>query len=384
MAFRDGNRITLLRNGTEYFPALIEAIDGATAEIHLETYIFADDETGHAVADALKKAGRRGVKVRLLLDGYGARDFPPWQEKRLREAGCEVLFFRPDQTLFRLRRYRLRRMHRKMVVIDARLAFIGGINVIDDLSGQEGGDHRYDYAVRVEGPVLQDIYPTVRRLWRLVRWSRIGHRPEHTPSLPVVDGRVGVHRAEFLHRDNIKHRRDIEEAYLAAVHSAREEILIANAYFLPGRRFRQALVEAAGRGVAVTLVLQGRTDHRLFQLAERALYRFFLERGVRIFEYHVSELHAKAAVVDGGWATVGSSNIDPFSLLLAREANIVVYDRGFAGELHASLLQAIENGAHVIERQAWSHIAWYKRFASWLVYGLVRLLMGVLGLAARE
>jgi cardiolipin synthase len=275
-------------------------------------------------------------------------------------------------------------MHRKLVVIDARVAFVGGINVIDDLNGVDGLAHRYDYAVRVEGPVLQDIYPAARHLWRLVRWSRIGRRPEPSSFLPIALDRAGNQRAGFLQRDNLHHRRDIEEAYLAAINSARSEILIANAYFLPGRRFRQALVEAAARGVNVTLVLQGRTDHRLFQLAERALYRYFLERGVKIFEYHVSELHAKAAVIDDSWATVGSSNIDPFSLLLAREANVVVYDKVFADELRASLQQARTTGAHPIERQAWSDIPWLQRLASWVVYGLVRLLMGVLGLAAQE
>jgi len=384
MALRDGNRITLLHNGTEYFPTLIEAIDGAEYEVHLETYIYSDDATGRAIAEALIRAASRGVLVRLLLDGYGARDFPETLAQSLRAAGCELMFFRPDPALFRFKRYRLRRMHRKMVVIDARLAFVGGINVIDDLTGLHGVEHRHDYAVRVEGPLLQDIYPVVQRLWWLVRWSRIGHRPEPASPLPVQVAAVGGCKAEFLHRDNIKHRRDIEEAYLAAIHSAQDEILIANAYFLPGRRFRQALVEAVVRGVKVTLVLQGRSDHPLFQLSERALYRFFLERGVRIYEYHASELHAKAAVIDGQWATVGSSNIDPLSLLLAREGNVVVHDQAFAQELRLSLEQAITRGARQIERQAWSHIGWRQRFASWLVYGLVRLLMGVLGLAARE
>jgi cardiolipin synthase len=384
MAIRDGNCLTLLHSGSQYFPALITAINRAEHEIRLETYIYADDETGRKVADALADASRRGVVVRLLLDGYGARDFAPALADRLNSAGVQVLFFRPDPAVLRIKRYRLRRMHRKLSVIDARLAFVGGINIIDDLNGESDHERRYDYAVQIEGPLLQDIYPAMRRLWWKVRWSRIGRRPAYKAPLQIVATPVGQQRAEFLHRDNLKHRRDIEAAYLAAIRSARSEILIANAYFLPGRRFRQALVEAAARGVKVTLVLQGRSDHQLFQLAERALYRYFLERGVAIYEYHVSEMHAKAAVVDGEWATVGSSNIDPFSLLLAQEANVVVYDRGFAQELRASLVQAVSAGAHPIERQAWSHIPWHQRLASWVVYGLVRLLMGLLGLAAHE
>ena len=384
MGFREGNRITLLQSGTEYFPALIAAIDQAEREIHLETYIYANDQTGLDVTHALIRAAERGVNVKLLLDGYGAREFPTAWAEQMRTAGVSLLFFRPDTVTFRMRRYRLRRMHRKMVVIDARVAFVGGINIIDDLNVTGSHVHRYDCAVRVEGPLLQDIYPVMRRLWWLVGWSRLGHRPRVTSYLPVVAGEAGEHRAEFLYRDNLNHRRDIEEAYLAAINSAQSQILIANAYFLPGRRFRQALVDAVGRGVQVTLVLQGRTDHRLFQMAERALYRFFLERGVKIYEYHVSELHAKAAVIDDIWSTVGSSNIDPFSLLLAREANVAVYGQAFAEELRTSLERAVMVGAHPIERQAWSHIPWFQRLASWVVYGLVRLLMGVLGLAARE
>jgi len=384
MGFRDGNRITLLQSGAEYFPALIAAIDQAEREVHLETYIYANDQTGLEVTAALVRAAERGVNVKLLLDGYGAREFPKVWEEQLQTAGVSLLYFRPEIDTFRLRRYRLRRMHRKLAVIDARMAFVGGINIIDDLNVSGSHARRYDCAVRVEGPLLQDIYPVVRRLWWLVGWSRLGHRPRVRAYLPVVAEMVGEHRAEFLYRDNLNHRRDIEEAYLAAINSAKTHILIANAYFLPGRRFRQALIDAVGRGVRVTLVLQGRTDHHLFQLAERALYRFFLERGVKIYEYHVSELHAKAAVIDDIWSTVGSSNIDPFSLLLAREANVAVYGKAFAEELRTSLEKAIASGAHPIERQAWSHIPWFQRLASWIVYGLVRLSMGVLGLAARE
>jgi cardiolipin synthase len=383
MTRRAGNRVTLLHGGAEYFPALIAAIDRAAREIHLESYIFAPDATGLAVLEALLRAAGRGVRVKLLLDGFGARAFPDALATRLRAAGVALLFFRPDLATLRLRKYRLRRLHRKLVVIDARVAFVGGINVIDDANTLPGAGRRHDYAVRVEGPLLADIYPAARRLWLLVRWSAIGKRPRRWPALAVAAEPAGGQEAEFLQRDNLRHRREIEEAYLAAIRSARREILIANAYFLPGRRFRQALVDAAARGVKVVLVLQGRTDHPVFQLVERALYRYFLENRIAIYEFHASELHAKAAVVDGAWATVGSSNIDPFSLFMAREANVVVHDRAFAEALRTSLLAAMAASAHAIRRRDWSHIPWYDRFASWVLYGLARLLMGWLGMARR-
>lgn len=383
MTRRAGNRINLLNGGAQYFPELIAAIEGARHEVHLESYIFEADEAGQAVADALIRAAERGVRVHILLDGFGCRYFPAFLAERLRAAGIALLLFRPELAVFRLRRHRLRRLHRKLAVIDARVAFVGGINVIDDANTLPGAGRRHDYAVRVEGPLLGDIYTAVRRLWLLVRWSQVGRRPRHVRALPVQDAPAGVRVAEFLQRDNIRHRREIEEAYLAALRSARREVLIANAYFLPGHRFRQALVDAAGRGVRVVLILQGRTDHPWFQLVERALYRYFLENGIELYEFHASELHAKAAVVDGAWATVGSSNIDPFSLLLAREANVVVHDPAFAEELRASLCVAMSEGAHAIQRRDWRHVPWYDRFASWVLYGLVRLLLGWLGMAKR-
>lgn len=383
MTRREGNRVILLEGGERYFPELIAALDQARQEIHLESYIFEPDQTGLSVVEALIRAAGRGVRVKLLLDGFGARNFPAALARRLRAAGVALLVFRREISPFRLRRYRLRRMHRKVVVIDARVAFVGGINIVDDRNTMPGAGSRHDYAVRVEGPLLADIYPVVRRLWRLVRWSVIGKRPRRRPALPVTMAVAGQQTAEFLQRNNFRHRREIEEAYLEAIRAARSEILIANAYFLPGHRFRQALVDAAARGVRVVLVLQGRTDHPLFQLVERALYRYFLENGIEIHEFHASELHAKAAVVDQAWATVGSSNIDPFSLLLAREANVVVHDTVFAGQLRDSLLRAMARDAHVIQRKEWSHIPWYTRFASWTLYGLARLVMGWLGLAGR-
>lgn len=379
---RPGNRLTLLENGAEYFPALIAALDAAHHEVHLETYIYIADASGQAVAAALIRAARRGVVVRVLLDGFGSRGLAPELLDRWQAAGVVVMFYRPLHGLLRWRRSRLRRMHRKLAVVDGRIGFVGGINIIDDLDGRNLAAPRQDYAVQVEGPVVADLHAAARRLWWLLEWSRRG-RPRGGRSLsPDPRSAVGTQRAEFLTRDTLHRRRAIERAYLKAIGQAREEIIIANAYFLPGRRFRRALAQAARRGVRVMLVMQGHSDHRMYQAASRALYRYFLENGMEVYEYHASELHAKVAVVDGRWATVGSSNIDPFSLLLAREANLVSHDPDFARELRTRILRARDQGAHRIHRQAWRHIAWPLRFASWLAYGLVRGLMGLAGYAA--
>jgi cardiolipin synthase len=219
----------------------------------------------------------------------------------------------------------------------------------------------------------------MRRLWTLVAWAGFRRRlPAALPAPAPVEA-CGTLRAAFVIRDNLRHRRDIEEAYLDAIGSARAEIVLANAYFLPGLRFRRALLEAARRGVRVTVLLQGRVEYALQHYATQALYGALLGSGVRIFEYRRSFLHAKVAVIDGCWATVGSSNIDPFSLLLAREANVVVEDRGFAAGLRQSLGAAMESGARELHTEDWQRQSWLHRFFSWAAYGLVRLMMGLAG-----
>jgi cardiolipin synthase len=378
-----GNRLTLLHNGGGYFPALIAAMDGARHEIHLESYIYALDDAGLAVGAALMRAARRGVVTRVLLDGFGARTLAPAFLAELRTAGVELLFYRPERARLRLRRTRLRRMHRKLAVVDACVAFVGGINIIDDLNGRGLTAPRLDYAVRVEGPLVADIHAGVHRLWRLVSWSRIGLRRHEDALLRAPTWPAGRQHAQFLTRDSLRHRRAIEVAYLRAIRRARREIILANAYFLPGLRFRHALVRAARRGARVVLLMQGHTDHPLYRAATRALYGYFLENGIEIHEYHASELHAKVAVIDGRWSTVGSSNIDPFSLMLAREANIVVLDRGFAQELRSALQRAIGDGARQIHRMVWRRTPWHTRFTSWLAYGVVRGLLGLAGFAQR-
>ena len=377
--FLDGNAITLLENGGDFFPALQQAIDAATKEVFLETYIFENDETGSAIAAALRRAALRGVAVRLLVDGFGGRQFVRDLMLEMIPDGVGVMIYRRELRAFRLRRHRLRRMHRKLAVIDGEIAFVGGINIVDDLHGGNLARPRYDYAIRVEGPLLGPILESVHHLWRLVSWASFRRRIREPLLAPARVAPAGSVRAAFVTRDNFRRRREIEDAYLGAIDRAKCDVVIACAYFFPGRRFRQALVDAAGRGVKVSLLLQGVSDHPMLCYATRALYPFFLDHGIRLYEYHDSELHAKVAVVDEQWATVGSSNIDPFSLLLAREANVVVEDVGFARRLRESLERGIANGARPLCRDDWRRLPTMRRVASWFAYQTVRLAIGVAG-----
>ncbi|ARU31022.1 cardiolipin synthase B [Sulfuriferula sp. AH1] len=374
-----GNRVDLLECGLAYFPALRDAIDAAQHEVDLQTYIFAGDATGRMIAEALSRAARRGVRVRVLVDGFGSYGLSPELVRGMRDAGVDWLVFRPEPGWLALRRYRLRRLHRKVVVIDAKVAFIGGINIIDDMDTPGQIPPRFDYAARVQGPILSRIVPDVRRLWSLVRWSQNKVAWHHRPHMAIFTEAAGRDEVAFLVRDNFRHRRDIEQAYMAAIAGARESILIANAYFLPGMRFRRALVEAAGRGVKVTLLLQGRIEYRLMHYASRALYGQLLEAGVHICEYRKSFLHAKVAVIDEFWATVGSSNIDPLSLLLAREANLVIEGGDFALTLQQGLQAAMTDGGTMVLSDDWQRRSWYQRILPSMALGLVRALMGLVG-----
>jgi cardiolipin synthase A/B len=382
----EGNAVELLEGGGMYFPALERAFDSALHEIHLQVYIFDDDDAGRMIAGALARAARRGVAVHVLVDGFGGRTMPAALRALLREAGVELLFFRPQVSLLEFQRSRLRRLHHKVAIVDGAVGFVGGINVIHDMRTPGQTPPRWDYAVRVRGPVSRDILRMARHTWERVAWTYLRERWHEWLHLPAIDPApqaAGSIRAALVIRDTLRHRRDIELAYLDAIARAQREVLIANAYFLPGVEFRRALVEAAARGVRVVVLLQARVEYVLMRHASRALYEQLLDAGIEIFEYHQSFMHAKVAVIDREWATVGSSNIDPLSLLLAREANVVVLDAAFAGELHASLTRAMHEGARAVERGGWRR-GLAARLASWLSYGVVRVLLGWAGYGARK
>ena len=383
----EGNRIALLVNGDDYFPALLAAIEGARRSVHIETYILADDKIGQRVLAALAGAAERGVEVRLLVDGFGGGA----HARRLRDelAGLNVALriFRPERW-WRLERKLLRRLHRKLAVVDDRIAFIGGINIIDDwtevpvpASGRAGP--RFDFAVRCEGPIVAGVALAMRRLWWTVALMQSGERralPDAQDLVPQPVFADGV-RAALLLRDNLRNRHAIERAYLDAIAGARRDILIANAYFLPGRRFRAALREAVARGVRVRLLLQGRVEYPVQHHAQRAMYGDLLGAGLEIHEYQASFLHAKVAVVDESWATVGSSNIDPYSLLLAREANLAVYDAQFAQQLRTVLEAALQNDSVALRGADYARRGWVTRVLDWGAYAAVRAATTVLARA---
>ena len=347
--------VQLLRGGVALFASLIEAMQQAQHEVLLETYIFDFEGAGGDVARALMAAAQRGVRVQVVVDGVGTRDLPPVWAERFAQAGVQCRVYSPLGGLGFWLPSRWRRLHRKLCVVDSAVAFCGGINILDDLIDPNvpGGlsQPRLDYAVRVTGPLVMQMHDAMRQLWSRIEAVRELRRQDIAGALETlrsVDQDLKLQPRgplALVLRDNLRHRTQIERAYRKALAGAQHEVTLASAYFFPGLRLRRALVMAARRGVRVRLLLQGQYEYFVPYRASRQLYGQLLAAGVEIYEYHASVLHAKVAVVDGRWATVGSSNLDPFSLLLAREANVVVRDAAFAQALHNDLMQAIVTGA---------------------------------------
>ena len=398
----------LLQGAQELFPALVRAMDAARTSVLLETYIFDTTGAGADIARALARAAARGVRTQLVVDGVGTGRLPAHWFAHLRSAGVQVRVYAPLGPLGLLLPGQWRRLHRKLCVVDGTVLFCGGINILDDFHDPHFGAlpaPRFDFAVRTEGALVAQAQATMEQLWwrlQAVHDARHYHLPQAVQALREAG--VGLHmgmgqrtrsrtrahsahslgmRAALLLRDNLRHRSRIERAYRRAIAMAREDIIIANAYFLPGGKLRRALVLAAQRGVRVRLLLQGRYEYFMPHHAVRPVYHTLLQAGVEIYEYAPSFLHAKVAVIDAQgrrpWATVGSSNLDPLSLLLAREANVVVRDRAFASELHARLCQAMAGAGQRVQAVQLAQRPWHQRLLDRVAYALMRSALWLTG-----
>lgn len=425
---RGGHAVTLLRGGAQLFPAMRAAIEAARREVWLATYIFNDDTEALAVADALVAAAARGVRVRIVIDGFGTKHSRSRIERRLANAPGIVVepgaaerpvrslllaVFRPiERWTHWLQPGQLRRLHMKLCTVDDTVGYIGGINLIDDhvdLNHGRTEAPRLDYALAVSGPVVETMRQVVRAMWSrawhgsdwrdalrrlviapqpmqrlrgLLRELRMPARAGADVTTDVVDGAGPASmRAALVVRDNVRQRRTIERACIEAMRAAQRRIWLVTPYFYPGTGFRQALADAARRGVEVRLLLQGKADYRLAAWAARALYRELHQHGVHVHEYLPAFLHAKVMLVDDDWCTVGSSNIDPLSLLLNLEANLIVSDAGFNATLAAELELAFADSREVLPdtlREAgWVRLA-RRAVVAWVAYVYLRV-AGVTG-----
>jgi cardiolipin synthase len=374
--WREGNQIQLLENGDQYYPAVFSAIEKAEHKIILETFIWFEDSVGWQLHDALLKAAQRGVHIEVLLDGYGSADLSDRFVGELTTAGVIFRYYDPRPRLFGMRTNLFRRMHRKIVVVDGVVAFVGGINYSAEHMSDYGPEAKQDYAVRVEGPVVQDILQfelenlpgnaEARCFWRR------RHRPEENRT-------PGEAQTLFVWRDNHEHRDDIERHYLKMLANARREVIIANAYFFPGYRLLHAMRKTARRGVQVKLVVQGEPDMPIVKVGARLLYRYLLKGGVHIFEYKRRPLHGKVALMDDHWATVGSSNLDPLSLSLNLEANLIIHDREFNQTLRDNLDAIIAQDCQQVDRTMVPKRSWWNLGKSVVAFHFLRHFPAMVG-----
>jgi cardiolipin synthase A/B len=378
------NRARLLENGEEFFPAVFDAIAHAEREILLETFIWFEDKVGLELRDALCAAARRGVQIDVLVDGFGCADLTPEFVASLTEAGVRLRTFDPVVRVFNVRLNVLRRMHRKIVVVDGRLAFVGGINFSADHLADFGPQAKQDYAVELTGPIATEIRrfvrsavhlppqdeppPSRRSLGSRMPWRQASRRAPAQP-LPAAEGTAD---AMFIKRDNLQHFNDIERYYRIAIRRAQRQVVIANAYFFPGYRLLHDLCRAARRGVDVRLILQGEPDVPLARTAASTLYEHLQREGVKIFEYTERPLHGKVAVVDDEWATVGSSNLDPLSLALNLEANVVLRGEGFARHLRERLEQLIETSCRPVPASNEQRLRWWTEMRNFVIFHFLR------------
>jgi cardiolipin synthase len=376
-----GNRVELLENGEQFFPRVFEAIGQAKREVIVETFILFDDKVGQALQAALRAAAQRGVRVDLMVDGFGSPDLSPEFIEALTSAGVRMRVFDPGPVLFGRRLNMLRRMHRKIVVIDSERAFVGGINFSEDHLMDFGPKAKQDYAVELAGPIVSEIHRFVLHAIAVgaqgPRWFRRRIEAAKEADNPPA----GEAEVMLVTRDNRRHTNDIERHYRAAIRVARRRVVIANAYFFPGYRLIKEMRRAARRGVDVRLILQGEPDMPIVKTAAGMLYHHLLHAGVRIYEYCERPLHGKVALMDDVWSTVGSSNLDPLSLSLNLEANVIVRDRGFNQVLSDRLDHLMRHSckqidaAELVEWSGWRlvrsffifhFLRWYPSWAGWL------------------
>ena len=373
-------------------------MDAALSDIQFETYIFDFTGAGAQGAEALIGAAQRGVRTHLVVDGVGTGPLPKAWQQRMKSAGVQVRVYSPLGPLGLLLPHRWRRLHRKLCVVDGLVVFCGGINVLDDLYDPNYGDldaPRFDFAVQATGSLAAQASRTMELLWwrmQAVRDVRLNRLPQAVRDLRAAsatrhasqqDPEARGMRAALVLRDNVRNRSRIEKAYRRAIGAARHDIIIANAYFMPGGKLRRALILAAKRGVRVQLLLQGRYEYFMQYHAARPVYGALLAAGVEIHEYEPSFLHAKVAVIDAQgdkpWATVGSSNLDPLSLLLAREANVVVQDAAFAIDLRQRLVHAMQHAGRRMDPARYAGRPLRQRVLDRVAFGLMRLALWVTG-----
>ena len=367
--WRAGCEVTVLRDGGETYPAMLAALATAQHSISFETYILAADDTGDRFKAVLIERAKAGVAVRIIYDAVGSLGLPDSWVDELRRAGCEIIDFNPIAPW--RRRFRLsHRDHRKIIVIDDRIGFTGGLNIANNYAAvEDGGVGWHDMHCRVTGRIALDLARMFRRTW--LRCGGTSYPPPVAPSLGAPSS--GAPYVRLLDNTRRRQRTTVRRAYLHVINAARTLVLIQNAYFLPDRGLRRALVRAAARGVDVRIMVPGRSDVRMVAWAGLYVLRRLARRGVKIFLWRGVMMHAKTATVDTLWSTIGSYNFDAQSRFNNLEVTLEILDPATGQTLAQSFERDITN-ADPFDEQAWLHLPWWRKALAWFSYRLRRFL----------
>jgi cardiolipin synthase A/B len=371
-AYHKENRVKLVHGGQEYFTLLEEMIDTAQRSVHVQTYIFNEDETGRIIANALIRAAKRGIEVYLLADGYASQHLSVPLIDQLEAAGINFRFFEPilKSNYF----YFGRRLHYKVVVIDARFALVGGVNIADRYNDIQGIKAWKDMAVFVEGEIAIDLHQYCYALWHKEKLLLVSSYLSEKQLFPLsCNEKCSV---RLRRNDWVKAKREIWKTYFHLFNNATESITIMCSYFLPGQELRSALGKAAKRGVKIKVILAGPSDVLMAKYAERYLYNWMLRNNIEVYEYQPTVLHAKLAVVDRHWVTIGSYNINNISAYASIELNLDIRNKPFARNVHNELEEIIENDCIKIGQENFKYLfPYHNLLLQRLSYEVIRLLL---------
>lgn len=365
-----GNKVQLIGGGREYFSLVKELISRAEDTIHLQSYIFDDDETGNEIAEALIKAAKRNVNVYLLVDGYASQSLSPSFINRLQAGSVNFRFFEP---IFMSRHFYFgRRLHHKLLTIDGRYALVGGINVSNKYNNWNGNPAWLDFALYVEGPLAKDLCVLSYKTW-----TGFPKVMGITPcEMKKINFEIEDEEKSFVRmrrNDWVRGKKQISASYIEMLRKARKEITILCSYFLPGHEIRNQLIRAAQRGIKVKIIVAGRSDVRIVKQAERFIYKDLLNNNIEIYEYQRTILHGKIMVCDRKWVTIGSYNVNNISAHASIELNLDVYDSIFGEQVHDTLQHIVTNDCIRITKD-WveKKIHYLERMKEWASYEIIR------------
>jgi len=366
------NKTKLIRGGAPYFDQLLHLIDNAREIIHLQVYIYDDDETGKRVTHALTEAAKRKVSVYLMADGYASQKLSKAFIKQLSEAGIHFRFFEP---LFKSKNsYFGRRLHHKVIVVDNRLAMVGGINISNHYNDMPGQNAWLDFALLMEGKIVHEICKVCEKIWRgYLNGKRNILCRENKHPVDIRDGEDAQLRVR--RNDWVMKRNQISRSYIEMFRRASDQIIMMTGYFLPGPVIRKNLKKAAGRGVKIKLILAGISDVRVAKNAERFMYGWLFRHNIEIYEYKPCVLHGKVAVYDNIWATIGSYNVNIISAYASLELNIDINSPDFSSMMQSNLEQIIRNDCIQITKEDFgAHHGILNKIWERICYNFIRLL----------